>query len=99
MALDDDKIAFLEATFRHCLDEVLAHEELLANYRRLTGHALLSKDKRTGLDRMIDAATGHDPTAIKDEEAQHFFRFVRDCVWLPWLATVERDASERAKKK
>ncbi len=55
------------------------NREFMANYRRLTG-STLGLNIRSGLDLMIDHATGHDP---HDQEWQPFFEFVRDYVWLP----------------
>ena len=75
----------LAESLRFCLDACLGHDEFMANYRKLTGHTILAPDLRTGLDRMIDKATGYDPHTIKEEEARHFYEFERDYVWKPWL--------------
>lgn len=62
-------------TLRAAIEVCLATPEFMAEYRRLTGHAL---GTGTPLDREVDRVTGR-----LDTEAEQFFTFVRDHVWLP----------------
>jgi hypothetical protein len=57
----------------------------MREYRRLSGHAL-GADMRSGLDRMIDAATGYKPATVDEAEARLLFEFIRDYIWAPVLA-------------
>jgi len=72
-------------TLRQCIEACLGNRDFMHEYRRLTGHAL-GLDTRSGLDRMIDAATGHEPSTVSEPEARQFFDFVRDYVWAPVAA-------------
>lgn len=94
---DADKREFLEVTFRFCLDKTLDNRELMDNYRRLTGSRIFARINRSPIERMVDAACGHDPFRPDEAELQHFFRFVRDAIWRPWLAIVEESARTRRK--
>lgn len=63
-------------TFADCVMTAAATPELVEQFDRLTGHHLSKLDHRSGLDAMIDEATGRDRAAILD-----FLDFVWDCVY------------------
>lgn len=73
----------MSATFAECVTEAFGTPDLMHEYRRLTG-STLGLDERTPITRAIDDTTGHDPWHA---EWSPFFEFVRDCVWLPLVAT------------
>ena len=64
-------------TFADCVAQAVAAPKLVSEFDRLTGHHLSTIGRRTGLDRMIDDATGRDAAACND-----FLAFVWDCVWI-----------------
>lgn len=66
--------------FWQCVIHVFEQDDLMDNYRRLTGHKM-GKDTRTQIERMVDKATGNEPPMFDDDEVQAFIRFVWDCVW------------------
>jgi hypothetical protein len=66
---------------------------LVAEFNRLRGTKLdftIHKPK-SGLEMMIDQATGYDEVAQlknknKSEDIQKFIAFVAECIYLPWLS-------------
>lgn len=60
-------------SFLQCLETCLREHEFVAQWERLSGNQLLS---RNGLDRMIDEATGHDVAMMGE-----FANFVYDHVF------------------
>ena len=70
-------------TFTACVYACWDNPDLMREYRRLTGATLGGNLPVSALDAMIDRATGHDPSALDDEEVRAFLTFVRDCIWLP----------------
>lgn len=63
--------------FLTCVREAWLLPEFMREYRRLTGTAL-GLDARTGIERMIDDATGNVPVP---KELRHWLCCVRDLVW------------------
>jgi hypothetical protein len=74
-------------SLERCIWECWENQDFMREYRRLSGHAL-GQDRRQGIERLIDQATGHEPPVIDDKEARQFFEFVRDVVWLPVLGEI-----------
>lgn len=90
---DDDESA-LAALFRLCVEQCMASEEFMREYRRLTGSQLLKP--RTPLDVLIDNATG--APAVNDREARAFFEFVRTYVFETFIASQLADAATAAER-
>lgn len=65
--------------FTHCVNACLDNQDLMREYRRLTGSRLGLRPST--LEAMIDQATG--APAANDADAVAFFVFVRDCIWQP----------------
>ena len=63
-------------TFWDCVNVCAGEASLVEQFDRLTGHHLSKLHLRTGLDQMIDEATGRDQAAMVD-----FLNFVWDCIW------------------
>ncbi len=72
-------------TFPQCVLACWDNADFMREYRRLTG-AAIGEDKRSALDRLIDAATGHTPPVFDDRELEAFFEFVHDYIWSPLVA-------------
>lgn len=71
-------------TFSDCVMECWDNAAFMREYRRLTG-SKIGSDPRTQIEKMIDAASGHDPT-INEVEVREFFDFVRKYVWETFVA-------------
>lgn len=67
-------------TFTDCVWECWGNAAFMREYRRLSGHTL-GLDARSPIEKLIDGATGHEPT-LSEVEARQFLDFVRDHVWL-----------------
>lgn len=93
---DDDvtKAEFVRASFEFCALECWDNAEFMTQYRRLSGHKL-GRVQRSTIERMVDEACGHDPTALNDTEVREFLEFVRNYVWQPWITALvaETEAS------
>lgn len=79
-------------TFSDAVNECWRTEELMVEYRRLSG-STLGLDRRSGIDKLIDEASGHNPW---DSEYVPFFEFVRDVVWMPLAAASASARTESA---
>ena len=62
--------------FYECVMVCAREPEPVAQFDRLTGHHLATLHKRSGLDAMIDKATGRDAAALSK-----FLDFVWDCIY------------------
>ena len=63
-------------SFHECVLVCAAEPALVEQLDRLTGHHLSRITERSGLDTMIDEATGRDGVAMLD-----FLNFVWEVVW------------------
>lgn len=63
-------------SFYECALLCVAEPALVEQFDRLTGHHLSSITERSGLDAMIDEATGRDRIAMLD-----FLNFVWEVIW------------------
>ena len=69
-------------TFSDVVLAAFENEELMREYRRLYGSRLGAKPlPRSGIEMLVDKATGHDPNAMDEEEALSFIAWVREYVW------------------
>lgn len=68
-------------TFEECVMHCFEERELVREFNRLWGCSL-GVDQRPPIERMIDQATGHEPS-INEAEAVRFIDFVLECIWLP----------------
>lgn len=73
-------------SFLTCVETAWMNDELMKEYRRLTG-STLGRDRRAPIERMIDDATGHVSTAGFGA----FLRFVYDCIWTRLPGAVDTD--------
>lgn len=71
--LDEEQATFAEVVFK-CAE----NKALVAEFDRLTGSNLSMKG--SGLDRMIDDATGRTAEGV-----EQFVSFVHEFIWLPLL--------------
>jgi hypothetical protein len=67
-------------TFTECVLECFDNVELRAQFNRLYGCSI-GVDRRSGIEKLVDRATGFEPPAISKDEAHLFIAFVWDCVW------------------
>jgi len=81
-------------TFSDCVMECWDNAAFMREYRRLTG-SKIGSDPRTQIEKMIDAAAGHDPT-IDEAEAREFFAFVRKYVWDTFVAKMAAEMRHMA---
>jgi len=68
-------------TLQECIIECAGREDLVREFNRLTGCRLGQSLERTGIERMIDEATGYPGES--DDDMRQFCEFVRDYIWLP----------------
>ncbi len=69
-------------TFADCVWACWNNDAFMREYRRLSGH-VLGEDRRTIIERMVDATTGYTPPPLDENEVRSFLNFVRDHIWLP----------------
>ncbi len=69
-------------TFEDVVKHCAGNAEFMAEYRRLSGHSLLS---RSVIENQIDIATGKI-----DQEVKAFIAFVFDAVWCRLETSPER---------
>lgn len=81
----DEELVALQDSFRRTVITVWQNTEFMAQWRRLRG-STLGRDTRKPIEQMIDDACGVYHTGGSDEDFREFFEFVRDHIWLPWLA-------------
>lgn len=67
-------------TFTECLHSVWANDDLMREYRRLSGSAI-GIDNRHPIERLVDQAAGYEPTHATADEVGDFLHFVWDTVW------------------
>jgi len=63
-------------TFSECVLYCSQNRELVENFDRLRGTNLAQVGRRSGIDAMIDQATGRD-----DDSMAKFCEFVYECIW------------------
>lgn len=69
-------------TFQECVLHCAGVPELVREFDRLSGTHLSKVGRRSGLDALIDDATGRD-----DEALAKFTAFVFAYIWLPMLSS------------
>lgn len=70
-------------TYLDCVREALDTPGLVSEFERLSGYSLQVNKPQTGLEALIDAATGYKPEASTQLESalRAFCCFIRDFVW------------------
>ena len=67
-------------TFTECVMVCAGQTGLVREFDRLSGHNLSGRKPRSGIEVMIDEATGYGK-AREDEACVDFLNFVWECVW------------------
>ena len=89
----DHAADFATDTFRTAVRMAWAEPTLVCEWERLSGKRI-TKTGRSPIDVLVDRACG-----LEDEAYRFFFEFVREFVWLPWIAGLAKDAQGKAPQK
>ncbi len=82
-------------TFKEVALECIGAPDLVKEFNRLT-ESKLGIDTRAPIERMVDKATGYEPSA---EAMRKFIIFVFDCIWIPLIVKEAQNRGELPEEK
>lgn len=68
--------AYSDPAFRQCLVEASSNPEFIENFDRLTGCRITRIDGASGIEKLVDAATG-----FRDDQLRQFAEFVHNGIY------------------